>query len=164
MPSFEITRIVDASVQRVFDVFTDIDNMGNYCKDIVKIEHLTAGPIAAGTKFKETRQVFGRESTETLTVEEFDPPDHWAISGEFGGMVFMTRFDLQPEGDGTRLIVRTTVKPTNPLAWIMSLFSPLFMGSMKKAMKRETDIFASVADGTWTDPDVEESDESESAD
>ena len=163
MAGFEITRIVDAPVEQVFGVFTDLDRMGNHCKDIVKIERVTNGPIAAGTVFKETRSVFGRESTETLTFKEFDPPSHWVISGDFCGMIFLTNFNLQPEGDGTRLIVRTTVKATNPIAWLMGLISPLFMGSMKRAMKRDTDILCSVADGTWTEPDTEQDSDQDEA-
>ena len=151
MAGFEITRTVNAPVERVFEVFTDLDGMWQRCKDIVKIERVTVGPVGTGTVFKETRTVFGRESTETMKFTEFQPPNRWVICGNSCGTLFTTSFDLQPEGSGTRVIVNTRVKPLNPLAWILALFTPLLMGTLKRAMNQDLDTLSGVADGTLTE-------------
>ncbi|MEE2908064.1 MAG: SRPBCC family protein, partial [Planctomycetota bacterium] len=129
--------------------------MWQRCKDIVNIEPVTAGPVREGTVFKETRAVFGRESTETMTFTEYQPPNRWAIGGDSCGSRFTTSFDLQAEGEGTRVIVNTRVKALNPVAWVMGFFAPLLFGTMKRAMNRDLDTLSQIADGTWTEP-VEE--------
>lgn len=160
MPGFEVTRVVHASIDRVFEVFTDLQGSLSRCKGITKIEMVTTGPIEKGTIYKETRQVYSRESTETLEFTEFDPPSRWTITGVSCGARFTSSFDLQPEGDGTRVIVSTSLKPLNPAAWLMSLLAPLLNGTMKRAINQDLDTLASLADGTWTAPEEDQDDES----
>ncbi|MBG84992.1 MAG: hypothetical protein CMJ40_10680 [Phycisphaerae bacterium] len=151
MPGFELNRFVNAGIDRVFEVFTDIEGSLSRCNGITCIELVTLGPIDKGTIFKETRQVYSRETTETLEFTEFEPPSHWAITGVSCGARFTTRFVLQPEGEGTRLIVSVNVKPLNPIAWFMSLLAPLLNGTIKRAINQDLDTLASMADGTWTE-------------
>ncbi|MDG2094772.1 MAG: SRPBCC family protein [Phycisphaerales bacterium] len=161
MPGFEVTRVVDAEIDRVFEIFTDLEGSLTRCKGIIGIELETTGPVGKGTIFKETRQVFSRESTETLEFTEFQPPSHWVISGVSCGAQFTSRFDLQPEGGGTRVIVTIHVKPLNPFAWLMSLLAPLLNGTMKRAINEDMDTLSSIADGTWTEPEPEPEPEQE---
>lgn len=155
MPGFEVTRVVDADIERVFEVFTDLEGSLTRCKGIIGIELETTGPVGKGTIYRETRQVFSRESTETLEFTEFQRPSHWVVAGVSCGARFTSRFDLQPEGTGTRVIVTINVKPLNPFAWFMSLLAPLLNGTMKRAINEDMDTLASIADGTWTEPEPE---------
>ena len=161
MPGFEVTRVVNAGIDRVFEVFTDLEGSLSRCKGITRIEMVTSGPVDKGTIYKETRQVYSRESTETLEFTEFEPPSHWVITGVSCGARFSSRFDLQPEGEGTRVIVNVNVKPLNPVAWFMSLLAPLLNGTMKRAINQDLDTLASLADGTWTEPEEQEDESAE---
>ena len=153
MPGFEITRVVDASIDRVFEVFTDLEGSLSRCKGITRIEMMSSGPVGKGTIYKETRQVYSRETTETLEITEFEPPSHWTITGVSCGARFTSRFDLQPEGNGTRVIVGIHLKPLNPVAWFMSLLAPLLNGTMRRAVNGDLDTLAGIAEGTQDDPD-----------
>ncbi|MCH2132886.1 MAG: SRPBCC family protein [Phycisphaerales bacterium] len=156
MAGFEITRTVNAPIDRVFDVFTDLDHMWPRIEDIVKIERDTSGPVGVGTVYQETRAGFGRESTSSLEFTEFDPPNRWAITAASVGIRMTTSFDLQPEEDGTRLIVNTKIRPLNPVSWFMGLFlSPLLMGTVKRAVNRDLDTLCQLADGTWVEKPAE---------
>jgi hypothetical protein len=154
MAGIEISRIVKAPIDRVFEVFTDLDSDWLRCAAIVKIERVTHGPVGAGTIFKETRQIFGRESTETMEFTEFAPPNRWVIAGQTCGSRFTTSFDLQPESEGTRLIVNTGIKALNPISWFLGLvFGVLFKKSMKRAINKDLDTLTQIAEGTWVEPE-----------
>ena len=146
MARFEVNMLIKASVERVFDVFTDLDRLADRHEDIVKIERVTEGPIAAGMVFNETRAVFGREFTSTMEFTEFAPVNHWVISSKSGGFIYRFAFDLQPEAEGTRLILQTTSKPLNPIAFLLGLASPILMRVARSAGKRDIEKLAKVAE------------------
>jgi carbon monoxide dehydrogenase subunit G len=146
MARFEVTMLIKASVEEVFDVFTDLDRLADRHEDIVEIERISDGPIAAGMVFKETRSVFGREFTSTMEFTEFEPSNHWVIASESGGSRYLFAFDLQPEGEGTRLVVQTTSKPLNPVAFLLGLASPILMRVARSATRQDIEKLAKVAE------------------
>ncbi|MCH2152492.1 MAG: SRPBCC family protein [Phycisphaerales bacterium] len=146
MARFELNMLIKAPVERVFDVFTTLDRLADRHEDIVEIERVTDGPIGPGTIFNETRSVFGREFTSTMEFSEFAPDNHWVISSKSGGFLYRFAFDLQPEAEGTRLILQTTSKPLNPIAFLLGLASPILMRVARSAGKRDIEKLAKVAE------------------
>ena len=57
---------IEAPVSTVFALATDLDGWAGRIKAITRIEKLTPGPVRVGTRFKETRKMFGKEATETM--------------------------------------------------------------------------------------------------
>ena len=65
---------IEAEPEQVFLLFTDIEKFPENLSGIERVELLTAGPVGVGTRFKETRIMFKRETTEEMEVTRFDPP------------------------------------------------------------------------------------------
>lgn len=142
MPGFSMTKKVAAPVDRVFDVFTDVEHAAGRIGGIVKTEMLTPGPIRVGTAFKETRMMFGKEATETMRFTAYEPGKMYTLEAVSCGAAFKSTFYFEPDGDAT--LVRFDLE-TKALSFFAKLFSPLaklMMGTMKKCIEKDIDDMA----------------------
>jgi uncharacterized protein YndB with AHSA1/START domain len=135
MPAITCTTTINAPPDRVFAVFADLRNADKNVKGIKKIEVLTDGPIGKGTRFRETRAMFGREQTETMEVTDFQPPRSYTVEANSCGCLCRSQFEFRPEGAGTAVQMNFQ---TTPLTFFAKLMSPL-MGLMAKTCKKMID-------------------------
>jgi uncharacterized protein YndB with AHSA1/START domain len=70
---------IDAPPERVFAAMTDVDGYRHWMKGFVGMEKLTAGPVGAGTEWRETRRMFGREASEVFEVTAYEPPSRLGL-------------------------------------------------------------------------------------
>ena len=71
MWSIRVSRHVEAPAAVVWQVVTDLEGMAGLLPDIVRLERLSddgPGTYRRGTRWRETRRMFGREATETLSL------------------------------------------------------------------------------------------------
>ena len=94
---------VSAPVERVFAAATDIPCWPETIEAITRVEMLTEGPVAVGTRFREARTMFGREETEEMTVQELTPPERFVLTAENHGTRYRAVHTFVAEGSGTRL-------------------------------------------------------------
>jgi uncharacterized membrane protein len=139
---------VHAPIEHVFALMSDFANAPQRAKAIKKIEMLTDGPVGLGTKFKETRVMFGKEATETMEVTAFDPPRGYNLSAFSCGTQYESTFQFDREGNGTnvKMIFQYT-----PKSFFAKLFSPLFKmmsGMMRKCVSQDLEDLAKAAEGT----------------
>ena len=73
MARLAISETVNAPLGRTFEAFSDLRSAEKNISGIKRLEILTDGPIGKGTRFKETRVMFGREATETMEVTQWEP-------------------------------------------------------------------------------------------
>lgn len=132
-------RTVNAPVAEVFQVYSDFRNAATRVDGIERIEILTGESIGVGTRFKETRTMFGRSSTEEMEITEFVPDQKYTVVAHSCGAHFQTVFQFQPHGDNTILDVELT---TRNISWFAKLMSPLgflMAGTMKKCIESDID-------------------------
>ena len=91
MAGFELTEHVAAPPAEVFAVFADFEGAPQRTSGIDKLEVLTEGPIGPGTRFRETRTMFGRQTTEELEIVAFDEGRSYSVRCESCGCEFRTR-------------------------------------------------------------------------
>ncbi|MEV0687187.1 SRPBCC family protein [Nocardia sp. NPDC050378] len=103
MKTITVRREIEAPVQRVWDVLTDLDNAPANLTGIVQVERVAGDTYAVGTRWRETRKVFGKEATEEMTVAEVEPLQRTVILAESGGMRYRSEFTLAPTPTGTAL-------------------------------------------------------------
>ena len=60
MATVKVSSQIAAPVERVFQMFTDIEHGAEHVSGIKKIETLTTGPFSLGTRWQQTRDVLGR--------------------------------------------------------------------------------------------------------
>jgi carbon monoxide dehydrogenase subunit G len=140
MRSFTIARHVDADPDLVFDTLSDFEHAAERIGNIERIEILTDGPIAAGTRFRETRKIFGKEATEELTISVFDQASrHYAVECESCGCRSRTDVRCTEDGTGTLVSMETTYQPVSMLAKLMAPIGWMMIGTMRKCIEQDLD-------------------------
>jgi Polyketide cyclase / dehydrase and lipid transport len=128
----DIETTIDAAPADVFAIAADIGHWPDVISAIESIELLTPGAVGIGTRFRETRKMFGKSATEEMTVAEFAPPHRFVLTAHSHGTAYRTVHTLEPVGAGTRLRVLFEVTPTSLLARIMAPVGWLLLGTLKR--------------------------------
>ena len=134
-----ISRTVNAPLADVFRVYSDFENAVERVDGIEKIEILTDCPIGVGTRFKETRTMFGRESTEEMEITEFESNKSYTVEAFSCGARFQTIFRFVPKGEATDVEVRLSTQCVSLFAKLMSPLEFLMSSSMKKCFTADVD-------------------------
>lgn len=148
MPMFESRVRVEAPVDRVFEVFSNVREAPKHIKGITALEVLTDGPIGKGTRFRESRVMFGKTATETLEFTEFQRSHAYTVGCTSCGVDYATRFAFTPTGSAaTDVTMTTTAHPVTLAAKIMSPLMGLMMkGAMKKALDADLHAMKAAAE------------------
>ena len=140
MSRLQLATRVAAPVDRVFEVFADLRNVPGRIKGIKRLELLTDGPIGVGTKFRETREMFGKGATEEMEFTEFDPPRTYSVGALSCGCRYTSRYDFR--SDGAETIVELDFRG-EAVSFFAKLLMPvmgwLMSGSMKQCMQQDMD-------------------------
>lgn len=131
---------IDAPPERVFAAASDVRRAPEFINAITKIEVLTPGEVGAGTRFRETRVMFGKEATEEMTFAVFDPPRSYTMTADSHGCFYESVFAFTPERGGTRLDFSFRGEPkTTGMKILSAVMLPLLKGTMIKTMRRDLD-------------------------
>jgi carbon monoxide dehydrogenase subunit G len=145
MFGFSVDRHVDAPPDVVFARASDFRRATETVAAIVKMDILTSGPVGVGTRFRETRVLFGREATEEMTVTTFEPPRRYTLSAESHGSRYHTELSFVPDGQGTRMTMTFQGTPVTLMARVMSvLMRPMMKSAAKMCAKDLDDIKAAI--------------------
>jgi carbon monoxide dehydrogenase subunit G len=147
MATFALSKKIDAPPAAVFNVFSDLANAAGRIKAITKIEVIPPGPVGVGTRFKETRMMFGKECTEEMEITAFDPGHSYEVTGHTCGVDICTVFHFSPEGDGTRVDVDHRTRATSFFGKLMKPMGFLMKGLLKKCIDQDLEDLKKVAEG-----------------
>jgi uncharacterized protein YndB with AHSA1/START domain len=102
-PSVEVDTYVDAPPERVWPIAIDLTRMGEWSSENKGGEWLDGEP-GLGKKFRGVNQREDFKWETVSVVTQFDPPRvfEWKV-GDPGNPAATWRYDLAPEGSGTRL-------------------------------------------------------------
>lgn len=139
MPSVEVHRTIAAPPERVFRIATDLRNIEKTMSGIDSAEVLTDGPFGEGTRWRETRTLYGRQATEEMWVTGFDPPRSYVVEAESHGAQYRTEITFAPEGDRTRVTFRFEAHPLSLVARVFSILSGLMAKSVRQALEQDLD-------------------------
>lgn len=129
-----LSETVNAPIDRVFDLFADFPNASERIDGIERIEMMTEGPVDKGTRFRETRIMFGKETTEEMEVTRFVPNESYLVEAESCGAHFQSEYRFTSKGDSTLVEMEMTSHPVSLFAKLMSPLGFLMAGTMKKCM------------------------------
>ncbi|MDP7069948.1 MAG: SRPBCC family protein [Phycisphaerales bacterium] len=144
-----ISRRIAAPQQRVWDVITDLEGCAERIEAIVKVEMLTGPSVGVGTRWKETRLLFKRETTETMEITAFEPPLRYLVEADSCGAHFASELRCEPDG-GAATVLSMTME-TTPRTWFAKLMKPLArltMGTTRKMLERDLDDIAAACTGS----------------
>jgi hypothetical protein len=146
MPSFTLSKLIAAPPAAVFDLFADIPHAAGRIKAIKMIDMLTPGPVGVGTRFKETRVMFGKDCTEEMQVTAFDPGRGYEVTCQSCGAEYRTVFRFTPEGSGTRVDAEFRTRALSLMAKLMVPLGWLMVGMMKKCVDQDLEDLKKVAE------------------
>jgi hypothetical protein len=139
MPTITVFETVNAAPAATFAAFGDLPNAERMISSIKKLEILTDGPVGKGTRFRETRTMFGRDAIEVMEITEWHPhasPPSYTVHGDSCGMLFDSTFRFHPENGGrsTRVEFEMRTKAVSLFAKLMAPMSFVMSRAMKKCL------------------------------
>jgi len=126
-PPVESLIVIEAPIERVWSVVSDIEGQPRWMHDMKSVRMLTPGPVGVGTRGESQIRMLGISVTDPVTVTEFQPPTRFAIRHE-GRVSGSGVISLERGADGTTTIVRWDehlVLPTLPYLGA-ALAAPVF--------------------------------------
>ncbi|GAB94964.1 carbon monoxide dehydrogenase subunit G [Kineosphaera limosa] len=144
-----LTRDVDAPPEAIWRVLTDLDNAPRNLSQVVSIERIGGDGYGPGTRWRETRTMFGRSEAQEMWVESVDPPRATVVRAQAGGVDYTTTFEVTPRDGGSRITMRFAGAQQAPsvlqrLAW--TVLGPIGMRVTRKAMQGDLDDIAAAAE------------------
>jgi carbon monoxide dehydrogenase subunit G len=132
MAKIKLSAEVGAPVDRIFELFTDIEHAAERVSGIKKIEVMSTGPFSLGYRWTETREVMGRLDSATMEISSFERNRSYTVThhkgGVFGsGVRIDTTFRFEPLPAGTEVSIEFELRPEGlppglllPLEWALA--------------------------------------------
>ena len=134
-----ITKQIAAPVELVFDVFSDITKIDNHLSGITKVVILSDMKEGVGTRWRETRTIFGREATEEMEISDFKPNQSYDVIASSRGTDYHIRHTFTPKDGGTQVDMIFSSTPTSLPAKLISSLGFLFKGTTRKMLEADLD-------------------------
>jgi uncharacterized protein YndB with AHSA1/START domain len=151
MSTVVVTRLIDAPVATVWQVFTDLSRRREWLTAVTRVEVRSHGPFGAGTVWRETRSmVDGGEVTEEFRVRECSVPEKFVVTSPGIGADYKMTYSFVPvmsgrRRGGTMVTVVQDGTPTAPAGRILALiFGGLAAETAEGALRRDLDDLAAV--------------------
>ena len=108
MATLTVVRTIGAPPERTFEAFSNLETAAERIRGIEKLEILQRSEsgkngIGVGTRFRETRIMFGKEATEEMEITRFEPPSGYTVEARSHGAHYVSTFSFRADGEGTRL-------------------------------------------------------------
>lgn len=134
MSQISVTITIDAPLEKVFQTVGDIHNFSKAVPDIVNVEMLSEVTAGKGTRFREIREINGREASTELEVTEYVENEHIRLVADSHGTVWDSVFTVSESDGHTELKLIMDAKAYKLLAKLMN---PLMKGFIKKALQKD---------------------------
>jgi uncharacterized membrane protein len=132
--AFKKEIVIDAPVETVFQIATDIENMKHIMEHVLSVELLTEGPLQKGTKMKEVRAIRGGKTEATVEVTDYITNETYSVKSENNGLFVHYHYDFHRKDQGTVVKLKVTIQTTG---LINSLLKPMITRIIKKEDKNQ---------------------------
>jgi carbon monoxide dehydrogenase subunit G len=149
MTKIDTSRLVAAPADVVWSILIDLDASVDTMSAIQSIEILSGGQqFGVGTKWRETRTMFGKQATEVMWVTDIDPGISYVVEAESSGARYTTIMKVLSRGDSaSELSMEFGAEPTSTVAKVMSAtVGKLFENAIRKALAQDLDDIAAAAE------------------
>jgi len=149
-----VTREVAASAQQVWDVVTEIEASPGVMTAIEHVERLDDRPgFGVGTRWRETRTMFGKQATEEMEVTEVDPPHRYTVVAVNGSTTYTSTITVTPLDTQRCEVTMTFAGQTSGVIGrlLAATVGRLFAGATRRALQQDLDDIATHVDGAGSD-------------
>ena len=146
MPGLSVTRSISAPPETVWAVFTDLPKAAERLSAVNAVEVFTDQPFGVGTRWRETRTMFGREATEDMEITAVDPGRSYTAEAASHGSHYTSRFDFAPTGTGTVVTFSFNSESHGLMRIVGAAMWPMLKGKMTKELRRDLDDLAAYCE------------------
>ena len=137
MTTVTVTSRIAAPVERVFEVFTDLEHSAERVSGIRKIEILTSGGFRLGMRWREVREVLGREVSEEMEVTAFERDRTYTVTNDAHRTRADTVFSFEPSNGGTKVTIEFDLEPQSFAARLLSPLGWALAGKIRDAITHD---------------------------
>jgi carbon monoxide dehydrogenase subunit G len=137
---------IAAAPSVVWNAITDFPGAAGRIPAIKSVEVLEGPERGVGMRWRETRTMFGRDATETMTIAEWRAPARpgdecsYLATAVNHGCEYRSTLRVAPSGVGSRLSFEFDCRARTLVAKMMSaVMMPLMGGAMRKAIQGDLD-------------------------
>lgn len=147
MAAMESTTHIAAPPPKVWEMLTDLNGAADRVEAIKSLEVLTDQPFGVGTRFRETRVMFGKEATEEMEVTAITPGESYTTEAESCGSHYTCIVRVVPDGEGSRLTMSMSARPTGLVGKIVSpILMVMMKGTVAKAFAKDLQDLKAAAE------------------
>ncbi|WP_217209214.1 SRPBCC family protein [Streptomyces sp. AC550_RSS872] len=147
--SVVVERRIAAGQGPVWESLTDLRGMAQVLSGVTSVDVLTAGVFGVGTRWRETRRMFGKEATEEMWVTACEAPERYVVEAESHGTHYISEWQLLADGP-TATTVRMTFTGV-PSGGVTGLLARLLGGvgarAVSKAVAKDLEDVAAAVEG-----------------
>ena len=151
MRELTVSQEVAADPESVWAIITDLDGFERTISAIEEIERLDGGDgFGVGTRWRETRKMFGRTATEEMEVTSIDDGRSYVTEADSHGAHYRTIMSVEPSGsDGSRLSTTFGAEPHGLVTKVAAAtVGRLFERATRKALEQDLAEIAAAARST----------------
>ncbi|MGW6910498.1 SRPBCC family protein [Streptomyces sp. NPDC054940] len=143
-----VERRVAAGQGPVWEALTDLRGMERVLSGVTKVEVLTDGAFGVGTRWRETRRMFGKEATEEMWVTACDPPERYVVEAESHGTRYISEWVLRADGPSVTTVGMTfTAVPSGGVTGLLAkILGGLGARAVRKAIAKDLDEVAAAVE------------------
>lgn len=150
MATVRLKERVNAPAKHIFGVMTDISNSPEHISGINSVDMLSEGPVGVGTRWKETRVMFGKEATEEMWITEFVENESYTVEAESCGAKYKTLFKFEHVDNYTTDVnMEMQVTPVSFAAKLMAPLSFFMKGMVVKAIRKDIKDASAVCESRY---------------
>jgi uncharacterized protein YndB with AHSA1/START domain len=143
MQTFENTVTIQRPTKEVFAFLADFENIPKWNYAIEETHKVSAGPVAVGTRYRQTRSVPSR-NVEGFEVTVFEPARRLAMHGQIGPFQATISYELEARAGATRLVNKVELDPSQAM---LRLAAPLATPRIKAAVAQNLGELRLVLEG-----------------
>lgn len=133
-----VAQDVEAGPSEAWEVLVDFAAYPERMASYESLELLSVASGGLGTRWRQTRTVYGRSHSQVMEVTRWEEPTLLELEAGERGARYRTTYVLVESASGTRVEMRFEVEATNPLARAFQrLFGARLMRSTAEAMEKD---------------------------
>jgi uncharacterized membrane protein len=131
---FESSIEVNAPVSKVWALIDRLEEWPQWMPSIKKIERLSKGPLAVGSRLSVTAKASGLTVALLMTITEFVPERNVVLEGKALGTKLTRFYNLEPLNGRTRVTIGGDV--FGALAWLACRGGQVVSDEIAQAVKK----------------------------
>jgi len=143
------SREVATSAERVWEVVTDIEGSPSVLSAVETVERLDdRDGFGVGTRWRETRTMFGRQATEEMEVTAVDAPRSYTVVAVNGSTTYTSTVSVEPVGAERCLLRMSFAGSSSGLIGrlLAATVGRLFAGATRRALEQDLVDLAAEAE------------------